>query len=99
MKNRNDLSQVLHDIINNDNVYFEPPESKKMRYPAIVYGLDNIPSKFADNKPYKKNHKYKVTYITLNPDSTVIDALADICTFERSYISDGLYHYVYHITY
>ena len=34
---RNDLQKLLVEVLGSKNVYFQPPESVKMKYPAIVY--------------------------------------------------------------
>ena len=101
MKNRHDLSIFLHELgaVPDDNVYFEPPENTKIKYPALIYELSNMPTKFADNNPYNVKHAYTVTYITNNPDSEYIDILANLMKFDRVFVSDDMYHYVYSIYY
>ena len=37
MKTRYELHEFLCEILGSRNVYFQPPESVKMKYPAIVY--------------------------------------------------------------
>ena len=39
---RLELHEILCTILGSRNVYFQPPESIKMNYPAIVYGLDDM---------------------------------------------------------
>jgi hypothetical protein len=101
MKNRHDLSIFLHELgaVPDDNIYFEPPENTKIKYPALIYELSNMPTKFADNNPYNVKHSYTVTYITNNPDSEYIDILANLMKFDRVFVSDDMYHYVYSIYY
>lgn len=41
-KDRIGLSKLLREILDSDNVYFQPPESLKMNYPAIVYSRERI---------------------------------------------------------
>lgn len=43
--------------------YFQPPSSVKMKYPAIVYALDDIENTFANNGVYLSERKYSVTVI------------------------------------
>ena len=52
MANRLDLQALLEDLLGSRNVYYQPPESKKMNYPAIVYTLEDIESTFADDGLY-----------------------------------------------
>ena len=49
MASRLDLQTFLEEILESRNVYFQPPESVKMKYPAIVYALDDIENVHADN--------------------------------------------------
>lgn len=100
MAKRANLSKVLHDIIGNNNVYFQPPASKKMNYPCIVYEQRRLNTQYADNRPYKIDNVYIVTYIDRNPDSDIPEKIAMLpqTIFERSYISDNLYHNSFRIT-
>lgn len=101
MGNRLDLSKVLRDVLGSDNVYFQPPPSKKMSFPCIVYERIRINTRFADNDPYKLDKIYQVTYVGLDPDSDIPDKLARLhqCVFERFYISDNKYYSVFRLTY
>ena len=54
MGSRIDLQSKLEDILGSRNVYFQPPENLKIKYPAIIYSLNNINLRFADNMPYMK---------------------------------------------
>lgn len=95
------LHEMLVDILGSTNVYFQPPSTIKMKYPCIVYSLANIDSRFADNIPYFHKRRYSVTIIDRDPDSVIRDKMTYIekCSFERSFTSDNLYHYVFNITY
>ena len=57
MPSRLELQTLLEEILGSRNVYFQPPESVKMNYPAIVYSLDDIENSFANDGVYssKKN--------------------------------------------
>lgn len=97
MSNRIDLQNMLETILGSRNVYFQPPESVKISYPAIVYGLDNINNTFADDGVYLSNKCYSITVIDKNPDSTIVDKIAVLpaCRFNRHYKSENLNHYVF----
>lgn len=102
MGTRIDLHNKLVDILGSLNVYFQPPATIKMKYPAIVYSLDNIQTRFANNLTYKQKRRYTITYITTDPDSELIDSfLTELfsVSFDRVYTSDNLYHYVYTVYY
>ena len=102
MGTRTDLHNELVSILGSSNVYFQPPETVKMKYPAIVYSLDNIQTRFANNNTYKQKRRYSIIYITKDPDSNFIDdfltKLSSV-SFDRVYTADNLYHYVYTIYY
>ncbi len=99
MDDRLILNALFENILKSKNVYFQPPESVKMKYPAIVYALDNIESKHANNSVYGLKRRYLVTFITDDPDSPIINELAslDLCRFIRHYKSDNLNHYVFEL--
>lgn len=101
MASRLKLSDLLHELIGNDNVYFQPPPSLKMHFPCIVYERVRINTSFADNVPYKLDKVYQITYIDSDPDSEIPMKLANLpqCVFERQFISDNLYHNVFRLVY
>lgn len=94
-RSRNDLSDILHRLC--DNVYFQPPTGMKIVYPCIIYRLEGVNVKFADNGPYRFMDEYEIKYITLDPDDMIIHdiALMPLCSLGRSYVADNLYHYSY----
>lgn len=95
------LHEMLCKILGSRNVYFQPPESIQMKYPAIRYSLGNIDSKHANNNPYIKSRTYEITLIDRNPDSVIVDKIASIptCRFDRHYISNNLNHFVFTLTF
>lgn len=94
MLNRLKLHDLLVSILGSNHVYFQPPESIKMVYPAIVYNLYNIDNTFANNDLYISKKKYSLTLMDLDPDSPIIDKLISIptCRFDRSYTKDNINH-------
>lgn len=100
MADRADLNKFLEDLMENENVYFNPPESIKLEYPAIVYKLDNYDVKHANNKVYIAKPGYEVTLIDKDPDSIYFDKLLlsiSNIIFLRQYTSDGLHHWVFRL--
>lgn len=97
MVNRLLLHQVLVDILGSRNVYFQPPESIKLNYPCMIYNLSDIWSNKASDSSYVTRKKYTIIIIDKNPDSQIGDKLLKLpyCSFDRSYASDGLNHFVY----
>lgn len=87
--------------ISDHHVYFQSPGNTKMIYPCILYSLDTEKKLHADNLGYKRDNRYKVTIIDKDPDSTLRFILNGLqyCSFDRVYISDNLYHYVFTLFY
>lgn len=96
MGQRLELQTILEKtILGAKRVYFQPPESVKLEYPAIVYDLDYIKSQHADNFPFVNKRRYSVTIITKDPDNDYIDKMLTLpsASFQRSFTMDNLYHY------
>ena len=101
MADRIGLQTIFENILGSRNVYYQPPPSIKINYPAIVYQRSNVAIKHADNKSYKKDRYYMVTLIDKDPESPYIDSLLDLpyCDFDRHYVADNLNHDVFTIYY
>ena len=97
MASRLELHELLCEILGTRNAYFQPPASVRMKYPAIVYSLDDVSINRADDGAYTSKNRYLVTAITDDPDSELISKLAllPLCRFNRYYVSDNLNHYVF----
>lgn len=96
MKTRLDgLDDIFKSIV--QNVYFQPPQSIKLKYPCVVYELANLAIAHADNYPYKHQVSYKVTVIDKDPDSILPSKIAELqsCRFDRFYTSDNLNHWAF----
>ncbi len=99
MAPRSQLQALLADLSGVTAAYFQPPATVKMTYPCIVYRLDDIDTKFANNNPYMHKKRYMVTVIDRDPDSLIPDAVAKLpsCVFLRFYVADQLNHTVYNL--
>jgi hypothetical protein len=97
MAQRLELQAILTDILETDNVYFQPPPTIQMEYPCIVYHRDYVLTEFADDAPYKQRKRYLVTVIDPDPDSGIPDKVAalPLCVYDRFYTADNLNHDVY----
>ena len=97
MGNRIKLHELLCDVLGSRNVYFQPPSSIQMKYPAIVYGLEDIENTFANDGVYLSQRKYSVTVIDEDPDSPIVGKVASLpsCRFNRHFESDNLNHDVF----
>lgn len=103
---RLELHETLCGIINiteangDRHVYFQPPESVKMKYPAIRYVLDDIGIKRANDRLYLKTPGYLVTLIDTKPNSRYVDLILEIpyCKLVNTYRADNLNHFTFHIS-
>ena len=94
---RLELQTLLEGLLGSENVYFQPPASIRMRYPAIVYRRDDIDNRSADNSPYRQQVRYSVSVIDADPDSKIVSKVAKLplCRYDRGYVSDNLNHDVF----
>lgn len=98
-RDRKELGQKLKELFGS-NIYFQRPPNIGMKYPCVVYRLSSMPAGHADNRPYCVGKRYQVTYITQDPDAS-IDGMFSFpsCRFDRVFINDNLYHYVFELYY
>ena len=106
MANRADLDRELRTLLGSNNVYFQPPESTKLKFDCFVYRLSGANVVSADNDIYLYNREYALTFITKNPDNPLIDEIPKyfakklkICRLNSYFTSDNLNHYNYTISY
>lgn len=100
MRSRLDLHNKLLEILG--NCYFQPPESVKLKYPCIVYSLDNIDTRYADDSRYKNTKRYTLTLIERDPDTDYTEQILEkfeYCRHDRRYISDNLVHDAFSLYY
>ena len=99
MANRLDLQALLEDLLGSRNVYYQPPESVKMNYPASVYSLDNIEKTYANDGVYLFNRRYSVTVIDKNPDTDLVRKILELpmSRFDRHFKNDNLNHYIFNM--
>ena len=101
MADRLDLQSLLEELMESRNVYYKPPESTKMQYPAIRYSKKNIESVYANDSKYLLRDCYELIVISRTPDHPVIKKLLALpyCSYDRPYVADNLYHDVLTIYY
>ena len=94
MGTRIELHYKLVELLGSNNVYYQPPEDLKMKYPAIRYKKSRIEGTNADNRKYLKNTRYEIIVISEDPDHPVIEKILDLpyCSYDRRYTSNNLYH-------
>ena len=96
---RVELDTILRTTLGTTNVYFDPPESFKLKYPCIVYSLGGHTERKAENQTDIGLKRYTLLYITKDADDPMVDTLEDLeyCHLNRPYASDGLFHYAFDI--
>lgn len=101
MAGRLQLQEELERLLERDSVYFQPPATVALRYPAIVYSRSDIVNNFADNLVYNQYDRYKVITISRDPDDSIVRkiSLMPTCRFETYYAKDGLNYNVFEIYY
>lgn len=101
MANRLDLQSEFEKSLGSENVYYQPPETIKMSYPAIRYSKKNILSEYANDRKYSMRNCYEVVVIARLPDHPVIAKLLEFpySSYDRHYVADGLNHDVLTIYY
>lgn len=100
MSDRLDLQAKFEKILGSRNVYFQPPASVSMRYPAIRYELKDFQNKSANNSSaYITSTGYECVLIVKEPDTQYLQEIFKIpyCRFGRYYRADNLHHYTFTI--
>lgn len=102
MARRLELREILLDILGTSGqtdtrLYFQPPSSVRMKYPAIVYERNRLENAFADNLVYHQSDQWQITVIDEDPDSEIVRAVSLLprCRHDRHFISDNLNHDVF----
>lgn len=101
MGDRLNLDAIFEELLGSNEVYFQPPASVKMQYPAIVYRRYNINNAHADDGVYKQSLEYEVIVIDRDPDSEIVMKVSRLprCRHERHYTADGLNHDAFKLIY
>lgn len=88
------LRKMLRQARKAENLYFQPPSGYRLKYPCIVYSESRIQNRHANDKVYLQHPFYTVTVIDRDPDSKLKTAVSVLpkCAYDRSFISDGMYH-------
>lgn len=100
MADRLELQSEFEDFLGSRNVYYRPPASVLMKYPAIRYERDGSDLSHANNRVYMNRPRYSGVIIDTNPDSELPDLMLDrfpMCTFGKSYTVNNLHHFPFTI--
>ena len=79
------LREVLKENGKSIHLYYQPKAGFQLQYPCIVYSETRIRNNHANNRVYIQHPFY--TAVSVLPK----------CTYDRSFVSDGLYHTVFTI--
>lgn len=98
---RTELHEILVGILGSRNVYFQPPASVSMKYPAIVYSWDGNNHTRADNLRYVPRRRYQVTVIDRDPDSKIPDMVEALpyCSMTTTMIVENLHQFIFSISF
>lgn len=110
MSNKNrriKLQEVLCNIIGitepdgDTHVYYQPPESVKMKYPAIKFSREDIDNTFADDTVYTQSLVYQIIVMDKKPDSEIVEKVSKLpkCKFVQHYKANNLNHDIFTIFY
>lgn len=101
MSRRLEFHQILVELLESRNVYFQPPATIKILYPCIIYMRDHIDITHANDRLYQDRVRYLVTVIDSNPDSEIPAKVFKLpfSRFERHYTADNLNHDVFNVYY
>lgn len=86
------------ELLESNEVYYNPPDGKKIKYPCIIYKDKNFDIRYASDKAYKYDRVYQVSLIGSRPIDDLKNKLLlelSYIRFDNSFVSDNLYHYVY----
>lgn len=95
MGKRLQLQAELMQVLGSNNVYFQPPETLKMKYPCIRYVKARPMTDHADNMKYFNMNHYELTVIDTDPDTEIPDRIVEhfeYCSIDRYYTADNLTH-------
>lgn len=92
---RLELQATFESIV--PKVYFDPPETIKLIYPAIVYRRRTIDTLFASDAYYIQSPSYEVTVIDPDPRGFIAAEVAKLpmCAHNRFFKSDNLNHDIF----
>lgn len=100
---REAIQELLESVEGVKKVYYQPPESVKLKYPCIIYDMDSLNTKHADNSRYLSIPKFSITLIDFDPESEIQREILDLdgcrISFNRHFTSDNLHHWSYDLYY
>lgn len=94
MASQQKLQETLEKLLGSRNVYYQPPSTLAMNYPAIKYSKSDIDKRSANDKSYILTDRYEITVISKLPDNPVIEKILELpmSSYDRGYKADNLNH-------
>lgn len=98
---RIELDNKFKSIPGLENLYFQPPESIRLKYPCIIYNVSRNQQFYANNGKYMTGTRYTVKLISKNPDEPLREYLEQFryCELASFYTANNLNHFVYDLIY
>lgn len=98
---RLELQAKLEEILGSSNVYYQEPPNTGMKFPCILYELDKLQTRRADNKPYITSNRWTVHHMYKSvKNDTIMETMVNSflrCEHDRRIKSDGVYNDYYTI--
>ena len=100
---RDKIHSKLSSVPGIKKVYFQPPSTKKLEYPCIVYQFEGYDDRYGDNGEYLSWPRYSVTVIDYDVESMIPRYMKAIrgaftVSLNRFFVSDNLNHWVFTMT-
>ena len=94
-----ELQELLSGLPEVTEAYFQKPGNMTLVPPYIVYEIDDEYVARADNSVHAFWNRYTVTLVVRDQDSPIKQLIRDLpfASFDRMFISAGLYHFVYNL--
>ena len=97
-----ELRDLQEEILGYQHTYFEPPESVRMKYDAVVYQRTGYDTVKANDKNYIVRDQYQVMVISRDAETALPKAILEhfsYCSPGRPTVTDNLYHFPFTIYY
>lgn len=89
------LHEKLCGILGSTNVYYDPPESIKLKYPCIIYHQTSGDHAYSGNKTYLYTPSYEITTISKDADDNFVERMVsefEMIRHGSRYTAENLYH-------
>lgn len=94
---RLELHEVFVNLLGSRNVYFQPPETLKIKHPCIIYSYAGPKISYGSNIPYIRKDGYSVTLVDEDPEPETFEKLLNLpySRFGRFFSKDNLNHWTF----